>query len=381
MPWTHWRESLALYKSELLDPHRLKPHVIYTLLVGVLMTGIWWHIFTIQLYIVLMCMGETIIISTLIYMAMGTRNVLFSRGTSTLSVIAFVIFMIMAIFVSILAVHFANPLFVNPYTCGVRCEMQIAEFHKNQTPFEALVFAFFLCSVFILMGWAYQSVRAQLRSAMEHLRLKEMNEQKLLRLKLQAELQALQASINPHFLYNTLNSIASLISMSPSRAEDAVLLLSRLFRTSLQHSLDVRISLAQSLDQAELYVKLEKLRLGDRLNYQIELDPQVSQVQVPVLLVQPLVENAIKHGIAPLIGGGLLKIKAYQVSDFAVLSVKDNGLGWGVNPSLEGSGHGLANVRERLRLIYGPRSQMEILCDEGVEVQLWIPLMDEVLSV
>lgn len=369
-----WRETLSLYRDEILDPDRLKPHLIYTLLIGILMTGIWWHIFTIQLYIVLMCVGETLIFSTVIYLALATRNVLFARGTSTSSVMAFGLFMIVALFVGILAMHLANPLFVNSYTCGARCEMQIAEFHKNQTPFESLVFAVFLSSVFIIMGWAYQNVRTQLRLAMDHLRQKELNEQHLQRLKLQAELQALQASINPHFLYNTLNSIASLISISPPKAEEAVLLLSRLFRTSLQQSLDTRIPLAETLKQAELYIKLEKLRFGERLSYEIHYDPALAEIRVPVLLVQPLVENAIKHGIGPKVGGGHLTIHVRSVEDFAVISVMDNGLGWGVQPSLEGSGHGLANVRERLRLIYGPESKLEILCAQGVEVKLWIPL-------
>lgn len=368
-----WRCWLSLYRTEICDPDRFKPHMIYTLLVGVLMTGIWWHIFTIQLYLVLLCMGESFIFSGVMYLALATKSVLFYEKKDSLRVAIFVLILILAIIVGVAAMHLANPLFVNSYTCGPRCEMQIAEFHKNQTPFEGLVFAVFLSSVFLLMGWAYQSVRTKLKAAMENLRIKEINEQRLSKLKLQAELQALQASINPHFLYNTLNSIASLISISPLKAEEAVLLLSRLFRTSLQHSLDARITLAQSLSQAELYLRLEKLRLGDRLDYEIISDPNAENVIMPVLLLQPIVENAIKHGIAPKVTGGKIWIKSEMGAEFCRISVRDNGVGWGAVPSHEGSGHGLSNVRERLRLVYGPSAQVEILCEQGVEVILQIP--------
>lgn len=374
-----WKQSWGLYRSEVLNQEKWAPHFGYTLIIAVLMTGIWWHIFSIQLYIAFLCVGQSLIFSGVMYLALASR-VVFFKGcenpicSKPLRFLFFVIFLFMGICLSFGLTMLANPLFINEYTCGTTCQEQLLERGQDTTLGENLIFAIFLSVIFLFMGYAYQKVRLQLKEAVEKLKQKEMNEQRLLKLKFQAELQALQASINPHFLYNTLNSIASLIAVSPQKAEEAIIILSKLFRMNLMGSIENQVTLGEVMTQAELYLKLEKLRFGDRLSYEFCVEESVKSVRIPALMVQPLVENAIKHGIAPKIEGGKVEIVAFADGGNCKIRVTDNGVGWQQDSMTKGSGYGLTNIKERLRILYGSRAQFEIFCQDGVEVELTIPL-------
>ncbi len=166
-----------------------------------------------------------------------------------------------------------------------------------------------------------------------------------------AEIQALRARIRPHFLFNSMNTIASLISFMPEKAEKAVVDLSDLFRASLREQ--NTNSLADELDLTRSYIDIETLRLGDRLTVQWEIDDSLKDIEIPALSLQPLAENAIYHGIEPLTGGGCIKISAHREKRFLLMSVSNP-----LAPATEGGRHkgnqmAQQNIRRRLKLAYG----------------------------
>ncbi|MDI9246492.1 sensor histidine kinase [Marinobacter sp. CHS3-4] len=166
-----------------------------------------------------------------------------------------------------------------------------------------------------------------------------------------ARLTALQARIHPHFLFNSMNTIASLITINPERAEDAVLDLSELFRASLRTG-DRLIPLDDELDLCRRYLAIEQLRLGDRLTLDWQIADGLQQQAIPPLTLQPLVENAIYHGIQPRPEGGTVKIEAYRKGDSVYLMVQ--------NPrpaedqrTHEGNRMALGNIQSRLAALFG----------------------------
>ena len=166
-----------------------------------------------------------------------------------------------------------------------------------------------------------------------------------------AQFQALEDQIRPHFLYNVLNNIVGLNRMGDrDRIESSIIALKEILRASLG-STDF-VPLENELRIAERYCELQALRFGDRLKYEVVRDPDVTDVDVPSLIIQPLIENAIIHGIEPLDSQGSVTVRAEYRNDRLVISVEDNGVGFRPGP-IERSTHiGLANVRERLSLAY-----------------------------
>lgn len=177
------------------------------------------------------------------------------------------------------------------------------------------------------------------------------------------ELEALQARINPHFLFNTLNSIAALIREDPQRAEAVTLQLSALFRYTLQAPRQGLVSLEEELEIVSGYLAIEKERLAERLSHRIDVDEQLMRVRVPPLVLQPLVENAIKHAIADSVQGGEVRIRGWREGDRVHLSVSDTGGGPG---SAAGTGEGLDNVRRRLRATFGADASVTLAGAGGV---------------
>lgn len=168
---------------------------------------------------------------------------------------------------------------------------------------------------------------------------------------MQARLTALQARIHPHFLFNSMNTIASLITINPERAEDAVLDLSELFRASLRNG-DRLIPLADELDLCRRYLAIEKLRLEDRLAIDWNIESGLDQQAIPPLTLQPLVENAIYHGIQPRPNGGTVKVEAYRKGPSVYLMVQNP------RPAPDQAGHdgnrmALANIQSRLHALFG----------------------------
>lgn len=168
---------------------------------------------------------------------------------------------------------------------------------------------------------------------------------------MQARLAALQARIHPHFLFNSMNTIASLISSRPEQAEDAVLDLSELFRASLRTQ-DRLISLDEELSLCRRYLMIEGLRLGERLQVDWQVDPELKHQAIPPLTIQPLVENAIYHGIQPCPQGGTLRIQGYRRGESAYILVQ-NPKPQSDQGRHEGNRMALDNIQARLRALFG----------------------------
>ncbi|MDF4004793.1 histidine kinase [Luteibacter sp. PPL552] len=186
----------------------------------------------------------------------------------------------------------------------------------------------------------------------------------------QAQVAALQARIRPHFLFNSMNTVAALIAVDPVAAERTVENLAELFRAALGDEREGMGTLGDEWRLVERYLEIEALRLGDRLRVERHLDV-AETLPLPHLLLQPLVENAIRHGIQPRVDGGLLRIVARRVPGGAQLCV-DNPLP--PSPAPSGTGHGLRNVRERVRYHYGDRAEVrDDVRDQRFVVTVFLP--------
>jgi LytS/YehU family sensor histidine kinase len=189
----------------------------------------------------------------------------------------------------------------------------------------------------------------------------------------QAELRALQAQINPHFLFNALNTLYGTITRSNVEARRLVLNLSDVFRYFLQTDRPL-ISVEEELKIVRAYLEIEELRLGPKLQSELEIDTDALTAAIPVLSIQPLVENAIKHGVAARAGAGFVRLRVERESERITVRITNSGE-WnprdGVDP---GTGIGLANVRRRLRLCYGDEAVIEVSVANGATtVQFAIP--------
>lgn len=196
----------------------------------------------------------------------------------------------------------------------------------------------------------------------------------------QAQLRALKMQLHPHFLFNTLHSISSLILEDPPKANSMIAQLGDFLRLTLENSNQQLVSLQEETEFLRCYLEIEQVRFGDRLTVALELEPQTLSVQVPHLILQPVVENAIQHAIAPRATRGHINIEAKRLNNLLRLEVKDNGPGIASNDALLGTeGVGLSNVRARLNQIYGSDFRFELMNgrDGGLTVVIEIPLQRE----
>jgi hypothetical protein len=178
-----------------------------------------------------------------------------------------------------------------------------------------------------------------------------------------AELRLLKSQLNPHFLFNALNGLRSLIVDEPARARDAVTQLARALRYTLAAGDEDLVSLERELEMVDDYLALESLRLAERLHIEREIAPAARAARVPAMLLQTLVENAIKHGIAPLKQGGILRIAVYVEEQQLVIRVSNPRPSDCVTVTNEGVG--LKNSSERLRLLFGPRAHLTLNLSEA----------------
>jgi two-component system LytT family sensor kinase len=202
--------------------------------------------------------------------------------------------------------------------------------------------------------------------------LERLRHSELQRLVSQAELRALQSQINPHFLFNALNTLYGTIPRTAAEARRITLDLAEIFRYFLQTDRGF-IPLAEEMKIVRAYLEIEKLRLGDRLHTEIEVEAAGEPVLIPVLSIQPLVENAVKHGIAGRASGGLVGLSARVTSESLIVEVSDDGGGF-ANGGTGGSGVGLENVRKRLQLCYGGQAGLRIESSwRGSKVAVQVP--------
>jgi len=190
----------------------------------------------------------------------------------------------------------------------------------------------------------------------------------------QARLDALSAQLNPHFLFNALNSIAEMVHHDADAADRMLVQLGGLLRHSLESSRQQHTSLHEELDAIDCYVGIEAVRLGERLQFRRDVDPRALHAQVPRLLLQPLVENAVAHSVALREAPSKVEVRARCEGDRLVVEVLDDGAG---TPAKPGFGMGLANTRARLECLYGEDQSLEIaeLTGGGTRVTVSLPLL------
>ncbi len=191
-----------------------------------------------------------------------------------------------------------------------------------------------------------------------------------------ARLQVLQMQLNPHFLFNTLNAISSLMHQDVEAADRMLVKLSELLRRALDTRDRQEVPLGEELAFLDRYLEIEQTRFGSRLRVDRDIDPAALEVMVPNLLLQPLVENAIKHGMEGLRRAGRIRISAHREGSFLRIAVRDNGAGLkAARPARGGHGIGLSNTRRRLEQLYGPRAELVMADAEGggTEVTVRVP--------
>jgi two-component system sensor histidine kinase AlgZ len=194
----------------------------------------------------------------------------------------------------------------------------------------------------------------------QRLRLQEQSE-------LQSRIQALQSRIRPHFLFNSMNIIASLIATDPETAESVVEDLSELFRASLNDAGN-QVSIEEELDLCERYIRIEALRLGDRLRFDWDIETTSGPVRIPLLTLQPLLENAIYHGIQPLPEGGTITVSLGYVDDLVKITITNPLPEPARHSEGEGNRMALQNIRNRLAVLYGDRADLSAEGHDGTFV-------------
>jgi two-component system LytT family sensor kinase len=202
------------------------------------------------------------------------------------------------------------------------------------------------------------------------------------RLLLQARMAALQNQINPHFLFNTLNSISSLVRFDPDTAREMILKLATILRRLL-NSTDSFVALREEVEFIDNYLDIEVVRFGrDKLRVIKDLDPASLEIMVPSMILQPLVENSIKHGLSPKIEGGSITLRSRLIKSRLVIEVEDDGVGMGAaqvvaSDGIAGAGIGMANIQERLNVLYGEAAKMMIDGREGggTLIRLRLPIL------
>jgi signal transduction histidine kinase len=211
------------------------------------------------------------------------------------------------------------------------------------------------------LAHAYEGMRWRLADSLREVEEVRLVEAQLHEQAAKAELAALQARINPHFFFNTLNTISALLAEDPAKADDVLQTLADLFRYTFKAAHAGTVPLSEELDFVDKYLAVEKARFGERLRVRWSIDDAARGVRVPGLILQPLVENAVGHGIAPVPGGGTVRIGARVERDRLVVEVEDDGAGLrGEATALIREDHGLGNVRRRVATATDGEGSLEL---------------------
>lgn len=205
---------------------------------------------------------------------------------------------------------------------------------------------------------------------------REVENALLKQLAVESELSALKAQLNPHFLYNVFNTINASVPASQESTRVMIAKLSDLFRYQLKASRNKLVTIKEEIDFVDKYLELEKQRFGERLNYQIDVDSEIVSYKIPPIILQPIVENAIKHGISPLIQGGEVHVRLSRKKEAIEVEVRDTGKGVEAVDKVEllKKGVGLSNTHERLEKLYGSELYFVDNYPQGLVVHFLIPI-------
>jgi two-component system sensor histidine kinase AlgZ len=221
----------------------------------------------------------------------------------------------------------------------------------------------------------YERLRDKLEATRLELREKELAAERARQLAVEARLSSLESRIHPHFLFNTLNSILSLIQEDPAQAEKLVERLAALLRFSLDSNEQRTVPLEKEMKITRDYLEIERARFGDRLRYSMDVPPALRFIETPPLAVQTLVENSVKHAIAPRREGGEVRITARLLDRHLRIEVADDGPGF-ARDALS-AGHGLDTLHARLLALYDDRAALDIITHEGrTVVRLSLPVVE-----
>ncbi|MBW8813381.1 MAG: histidine kinase [Caulobacterales bacterium] len=194
-----------------------------------------------------------------------------------------------------------------------------------------------------------------------------------------AQLAALRRQMEPHFMFNALNSIAGLVRDNRNDAAVSMVVgLSEFLRRATEDSHRPQVTLAEEVEYLQRYIDIQKVRFGERLGISVDVPPDLLDVQVPSLLLQPLVENAIKHGVAKRVAGGAVRVAGARREGALCLSVYNDGPGFPPDWETNGAGIGLANLRRRLQILHGEAADLSMTRagERGVEVRVTLPLAE-----
>jgi sensor histidine kinase YesM len=244
-------------------------------------------------------------------------------------------------------------------------------FGTHYTPlkhFNDYKFTFVIVLIVGTIIYFYMAQKANMRARLKE---KELDVAKLKQLKTQAELQTLQSKINPHFLYNSLNSIASLIHEDADRAEEMTLKLSKLFRYSINSQQQNMARVCDEMEIVNTYLDIEKVRFGDRIDFSTIVDEALNHHMVPRFLIQPLVENALKHGLHHVPQNGILNIALRKQQERLIIEVTDNGQPFPQELEL---GYGLQSTYDKLALIYGENYEIQLINSPKKHLFISLPL-------
>lgn len=231
-----------------------------------------------------------------------------------------------------------------------------------------------ITTFFGVVGFAIFSTRGRLADAEARLAHAQAEQEKRERLLAETELRLLQAQIEPHFLFNTLSNIAGLIHRHPDVAEQTLLNLTTLLRSTLKRTREQHTTIAEELTIGQAYLDIQSTRMQGRISYQIDCPPGLQSHPLPPLLVQPLIENAVTHGIEPDESGGAITVAVSGTADTLTITVADTG--HGVDAAESSPGTGLRNVRERLHALYGEAASLTLTENQprGMVATLTLPL-------
>jgi sensor histidine kinase YesM len=229
-----------------------------------------------------------------------------------------------------------------------------------------------------LIIFNYERLRDEIEAGYRALAENRVREERLRELATRSELKALRAQINPHFLFNALNSISALVSVDPEAAHATIERLAGVFRRTLLVSERESVPLGHELELVDAYLDIERARFGRRLVVQESVAPEARALPVPPLILQPVVENAIRHGVSPRVEGGTIRIEATVDGGRLILAVQDDGAGIEESrlKKIMSKGHGLRNVRERLSTRFGDGDWLVVRSEQGkgTRVELTIPV-------
>lgn len=224
-------------------------------------------------------------------------------------------------------------------------------------------FAVLISLLFGLVISSFETMRYRLQAATLELRTRQVEQERAYKLLAEARLSSLESRIHPHFLFNTLNSIAALIPSDPARAEHTVGNLASLLRFSLTANPSGLVSLTQELKIVRDYLEIERTRFGARLRYEFDIPDSLAQVKVPPLALQSLAENAVKHVVSVRPQGAIIRITGSTHSNRICIKVLDDGPGFSLDAITPE--HGLGNLIARMELLYGPDGQLEVAREDG----------------